>query len=264
MRNGRPFYHFPNFSSEALEELLPGINSSASGRDANFISVYLKQLEILQYANAVVCGIVEREATTSSVIRAVLNSLNDQLIAPVLPMPPAEWKEWFRGIVDPAQEDDDFGQRITDSLLFRCVLEPGEALAPVEIDRNEMRRAPDAWKDVIIHYPKPFVSYLQPTEWNSPVRLEIFDRDLTTFAKTAELVYHCSLLLPRYAFPAGLDIVDKFARIPDWMSRTINANTAVLALKQAMYKGDERLFDALRRMLCGSDREWLLRPGIIK
>jgi hypothetical protein len=73
-------------------------------------------------------------------------------------------------------------------------------------------------------------------------------------------VLHCALLLPRYAFPVGLDIVDKFAHIPDWMSRPVNTHTAVQALKQALDQGDTKLFDALRRLLCGSEREWLLRP----
>jgi hypothetical protein len=71
------------------------------------------------------------------------------------------------------------------------------------------------------------------------------------------------MLLPQYAFPAGLDIVDKFARIPNWMSTPVNTNTVVQALKRALDRDDTRLFDALRRMLCGSGREWLLRPGIM-
>jgi hypothetical protein len=62
----------------------------------------------------------------------------------------------------------------------------------------------------------------------------------------------------------GLDIVDKFAKIPDWISRPVNTRTAVLALRKAMESGDSRLFDSLRRMLCGSSREWLLRPGIYR
>jgi hypothetical protein len=90
----------------------------------------------------------------------------------------------------------------------------------------------------------------------------MFEKDRSNFLPTASLVMHCSLLLPRYAFPVGLDIVDKYAKIPNWMSRPINTNTAVQALKQAMDRGDTKLFDALRRMLCGSQREWLLRPGV--
>ena len=149
-------------------------------------------------------------------------------------------------------------------MLFRCVLEPGEALRPVVVDRNEARRAPEAWKTEIAQYPKPRVSYLQATEWNPPIRVELFPKDHHRFNDVARLVLHCSLLLPRYAFPVGLDIVDKFARIPDWMSRPINTHTAVRAMRTALDHGDDRLFDALRRLLCGSGREFLLRPGIFR
>jgi len=262
MREGVTRFSFPGFSAEAIAGLLPGVRPEPAGRDANFIAVYLRQLQLLEQSTASICGVIEREATTTSVIRKVLDNLEDDVIAPMLSRPPADWKRWFRSIVDPVDEDESLGQRITDSLLFRCVLEPGEALVPVEINRNELRRAPAAWHDVIAHYPSPLVSYLQPSEWGSPIRLETFARDRDKFRSIAELVYHCSLLLPRYAFPAGLDIVDKFAKIPDWMSRPVNTNTAVQALKQAMYRGDEKLFNTLRWMLCGSDREWLFRPGV--
>lgn len=264
MRDGRVRHRFPDFSGTALAELLPPGESAREGRDRNFISVYLHQLQLLERSDAVVCGVIERESTTTSVCRAVLDSLGDDLIRDLLPVPPAEWKKWFRNAVDPSDDDEFEGQRITDSLLFRCVLEPGEALSPIVIDRNEMRRAPEAWKPEISQYPKPFVSYLQVSEWSAPVRIELFSKHRERFSEIAALVLHCSLLLPRYAFPVGLDIVDKFARIPDWMSRPINTHTAVRAMRVALDKGDNRLFDSLRRMLCGSGREFLLRPGIFR
>ncbi|SRR5579883_29664 len=260
MRNGRPLHPFPHFSADALQQLLPTSEPARAGREANFISVYLRQLELLQASTPVVCGVVERQGHTTSVIQATIDTLPEEEIQPLLPMPAAEWKAWFRASIDPRDDEDAEGPRITDSLLFRCVLEPGEALAPVAINRNDMRRAPQAWADKIIQYPQPAVSYLQPTEWNAPIRIEIFAKDLSRFAETARLVLHCALLLPRYAFPVGLDIVDKFAKIPNWMSRPVNTHTAVQALKSALDRGDTRLFDALRRMLCGSEREWLLRP----
>jgi hypothetical protein len=92
----------------------------------------------------------------------------------------------------------------------------------------------------------------------------MFSKDIDRFQVTASLIMHCALLLPRYAFPVGLDIVDKFARIPNWMTRPVNTHTAVQALKRALDTGDTRLFDGLRRILCGSSREWLLRPGITR
>jgi len=264
MKEGVSRFHFPHFSKAAMTEFVPNVSPIPTGREANFVSIYLRQLKMLENSSTSICGVIEREATTSSVIRALLSSLDDQIIAPSLSMPAAEWKKWVLNIVDPHDEDDVLGQRITDSLLLRCTLEPGEALVPVMIDRNEMRRAPDSWKDVIKDYPKPHVSYLQVSEWSAPIRLEIFAKDLSSFKEIARLIFHCSLLLPRYAFPAGLDIVDKFAKIPNWMSRPVNTNTVVQALKNALYKGDQKLFDSLRRMLCGSTREWLLRPGISK
>jgi hypothetical protein len=244
--------------------LLPAQEHGRTGREANFVSVYLRQLELLMASDAVVCGVVERESHSTSVIRQVISSLDDDSIRGLLPLPPEQWKAWFLSSIDPADDEDGQGQRITDPLLFRCVLEPGEALLPVRIDRNELRRAPDAWKDKIGQYPAPFVSYIQPTEWNAPVRIEMFEKDLARFEETASLVLHCSLLLPRYAFPVGLDIVDKFAKIPDWMSKPVNTNTVVQSLKRALDRGDTKLFDSLRRMLCGSQREWLLRPGIYR
>jgi len=264
MREGKVRHRFPDFSDSALNELLPPSEAKRRERDRNFISVHLRQLELLSQSKAVVCGVIERESTTSSVCRAVLDSLDDEIIRDMLPIPPAAWKSWFRKAVDPSDDDEYEGQRITDSLLFRCVLEPGEALLPVPLDRNELRRAPEAWKDVIRNYPKPQVSYLQATEWSAPIRIEMFEKALGAFTETAKLILHCSLLLPQYAFPVGLDIVDKYARIPDWMSRPINTHTTVRALRQALDNGDSRLFDALRRMLCGSGREWLLRPGIYR
>lgn len=261
---GKIKHRFPNFSDSALAELLPG-EPARNGRDRNFISVYLRQLQLLRDSAPIVCGVVEREATTSSVIRSVLDSLADHEIARLLPVPPGQWKKEFLAAIDPGDDPESEGQRITDSLLFRCVLEPGEALKPVAVDRNELRRAPPAWRDdYIAHYPKPFLSYVQVSEWSAPIRLEMFEKDLGSFGQAAALVTHCSLLLPRYSFPVGLDIVDKFAKVPNWMTRPIATYTTVQALKRALDSGDTRSFDALRRMLCGSGREWLLRPGIMK
>ncbi len=259
MRDRKAHRSFPDFTAMSMGELLPG-EAARAGRDTNFISVYLRQLELLNANQAVVCGVVEREGHTTTVMRAILDALKDYEIQAVLPDPPEQWKAWFRSMIDPADDPDAEGPRITDTLLFRCVLEPGEALLPVPINRNDLRRAPGAWKDKIALYPVPWVSYIQVTEWSAPLRVEIFEKDLPRYPAIAALAFHCALLLPRYAFPVGLDIVDKFAHIPNWMSRPVSTNTAVHALKIALDRGDTQLFNALRRMLCGSQREWLLRP----
>lgn len=252
MENNQATYRFPNFSSKAISELLSDQEACREGRNANFISVYLEQLQILNSVDAIVCGVVERESTSTTVCRTLLNHLNDDQIRSLLPYPPAEWREVFIEGIELF--------RISDALLFRCVLEPGEVVLPVPINRNELRRAPEAWKDIIANYPKPWAAYMLPTEWGHPFRIEIFEKDRSRFPEIAKVLMHCALLLPHYAFPVGLDIVDKFAHVPNWMSRPVNTHTIVQTMKRALDSGDSKMFDALRRLLCGSSRDWFLRP----
>ncbi len=253
MDGGQTVAAFPNFSAAAQEVLLPEQERGRDGRDANFIRVYLRQQELLQASQALVCGVVERESQATSVYRELLEHAADHPAVPaLLPKAPVEWVQWFTHMAEHF--------RITDSLLFRCVLQPGEVLLPVEIDRNDKRRAPAAWSADIERYPRPWVSYLLPTEWGQPIRIEVFSRDLDRFPALARLVMHCAWLLPRYAFPVGLDIVDKYAKVPNWMTRPVNTNTAVQALRRALDTGDTTTFNAMRRMLCGSTRDWLFRP----
>jgi hypothetical protein len=255
MEDGRPVAVFPDFSAKALGILLPADEPARLGRDANFIRVYLRQLQLLQQSSAVVCGVVERESQASSVYRQLIEKVIVHPAVPaLLPKSPDDWAQWFVRMAEQF--------RITDSLLFRCVLEPGEVLTPVAIDRNEMRRAPRAWAADIQQYPQPWVSYLLPTEWGQPVRVELFEKNIGDFQGLARLVMHCAWLLPRYAFPVGLDIVDKYAKVPNWMTRPVNTNTAVQALRRAMDAGDTSTFNALRHMLCGSTRDWLFRPKL--
>ena len=142
MYDGRVRHRFPSFSDTALADFLPPEEADRTGRDRNFVSVHLQQLKCLQESSTPVCGVIERESTTTSVCRAVLDSLPDDVIADFLPQPPQQWKTWFRNAIDPSGDEDFEGQRIGDALLFRCVLEPGELLMPVVLDRNELRRAP--------------------------------------------------------------------------------------------------------------------------
>jgi hypothetical protein len=75
------------------------------------------------------------------------------------------------------------------------------------------------------------------------------------------LVIHACRLMPNYAFPAGLDIVDKFAKVPNWMSRPIHSTMAVQLMKRAMDTGNPKMVEAAKRMLCGTTRDWLFRPN---
>jgi hypothetical protein len=243
---------FPPFSPHALDVLVPFKKPRPEGDQAQFIPVYLEQLIRLQNSSATVCGVVERPGHSTTVSVALTEALPDATLAPLINLPPPAWRKSIRK----AMKD----WNIPDTLLLRCVLEEGEATSPVPVDRNELRRAPAKWKQTIAMYPAPYVSFILPSEWAGPVRVELFERSTPQFSEIARFLMHSSMLLPGYAFPVGLDTADKFAKIPNWMGRPVTARMMVSALKRALESGNTKQIDALRHLLCGTQRDFFFRP----
>lgn len=252
--HGQIVVEWPAFNPRALEILLPGVNPLPQGNDAKFIPVYRRQIERLRESKAVVCGVVERPGATTTVTRELVEALADDAIAPHISLPPEQWRKRFFEAVEV------FG--ITDRLLMHCVLLENETTIPIAVDRNEPRKAPAHWRGVIESFPKPHVAFMLPSDRAPPVRWEIFERDLMRVDEIAGLLLHSSKLLPGYAFPVGLDIVDKFAKVPNWMGRPISARLAAEVLRRSMESGDPAIASAVRRLLASSRREWFLRPRI--
>ena len=94
-----------------------------------------------------------------------------------------------------------------------------------------------------------------------PVRLEMNQAAHAQEAQVVSLTYHTARLLPRYAFPAGLDIVDKSAKIPDWMTHAVSrAGAAALMRKAIEYSDDPLVLAQVRRVLAGQPRDFFYRP----
>jgi hypothetical protein len=79
-------------------------------------------------------------------------------------------------------------------------------------------------------------------------------------ARVLRLLYHTSRLLPRYAFPVGLDIVDKYAKVPDWLSRGVSARIAADVLLRALQTGDSNIVAQVRQFLARTPRDFFYRP----
>lgn len=250
---GEPPVPWPEFGPRALAELLPPEDAARTGRDAQFIPVHLRQLQILGASRALVCGVVERPGASLSVTRKLIASLDDHLIQPLLPMPAAQWRGRFDII-------EQHYPMVTDSLLLRLALFPHETTVPVPISRNELRRAPPAWSSIVAQYPEPHVAFFLSSDRSAPVRYELFEKDVPRLDEIASLLLHSSKLLPGYAFPVGLDIVDKFAKVPAWLSRPVAARAAAGLLQRAIATGDDRVVSAVRSLLTAGKREWYLRP----
>jgi hypothetical protein len=73
-----------------------------------------------------------------------------------------------------------------------------------------------------------------------------------------------SRLLPHYSFPVGLDIVDKHAKVPEWMSKQVNVMLQAQLMRKAMETGNPNTIRMARRILSANTRDWLFRPDFKK
>ncbi len=149
---------------------------------------------------------------------------------------------------------------VSDDFLFGCVLAEGEYLTPTQIPKNEVRRARDIWQPVVAQYARPFATLLKTTEVSFPFRVEMNLSGNTQEAKVMRILYHTARLLPRYAFPVGLDIVDKYAKVPDWLSKNVSARIAARVLNRTIAEGDARLVTQVRKLLAHTPRDFFYRP----
>jgi hypothetical protein len=108
------------------------------------------------------------------------------------------------------------------------------------------------------------LTYVGVGEFAPPLRVEFFEEPPAGYDCILRLIVHSCRLMPQYAFPVGLDIVDKFAKIPQWMSSPLNSALAVSVLKKALDSKDPNLIDAAKKMLCGTKRDFLFRPSFKK
>lgn len=149
---------------------------------------------------------------------------------------------------------------ISDDFLFGCVLAAGEYITPVTIPKNQESRARPIWQPVVSHYPKPYATVVKTTEVSFPFRVEMNEAAQAEEKRIMRQLYHTARLLPRYAFPVGLDIVDKYAKVPAWLSRNVSARLAAAVLNRAMAEGDPRLIVQVRQLLAHTPRDFFYRP----
>jgi len=243
--------NFPPFSARGISALLPEGEKNRTGRDAEFVSVYLRLMQILQNSGVNVASVVERASQSTLVSRTLLDHLKTSPVSP--------------GATQLEEAKNKIQQyKVTDSLLFHALLNEGEYLMPIPVDRNTESKRPQHSAHIIANYPLPKVTYLGVGEFAQPIRIEFFDEPPDGYELCLRLVLHSCRLMPNYAFPAGLDIVDKFAKVPDWMSRPISTAMSVQLLKRAIDTGNPKIIEGAKRMLCGTKREWLFRPNFNK
>jgi hypothetical protein len=120
-----------------------------------------------------------------------------------------------------------------------------------------------ALKETDIGFPAVSACYVHISETTEPVRVEFFSGlEGAQDSEAARRVYLYSRLLPRYGFPVGLDIVDKYAHVPAWLTR---AYSKLLKhhLGVSLQRGeisDQEMRRILVQAIYMSHRDWIFRP----
>jgi hypothetical protein len=137
----------------------------------------------------------------------------------------------------------------------RSVSLPNSSLVS-EVDYSPLQSGP-------FGFPKILGSYLKVGDNIEPIRVETFaelgDKQMEESVKR---VYRYSKLLPQYGFPVGLDIADKFAHVPDWLTRAYS-NLIKHHLGVSLQSGeinDAEMRRVLIQTIYMTHRDWLFRP----
>jgi hypothetical protein len=166
----------------------------------------------------------------------------------------------------------------TDSLLLAMLLEPGQYSEPWEIKKYESLHGGkislpgEVGTETVdfshlssedYGFPAVLGCYVHVSETTEPIRIEVFKtlgEDQMTEAVKRTLLY--SRMLPGYGFPVGLDIADKHAHVPNWLTE---AYGKLIRHQLGVSLQSGEISDAqMRRILVQAiymtHRDWLFRP----
>ena len=168
-----------------------------------------------------------------------------------------------------------------DPLLLGMILNPGEMSDPWTVDKyHGLRKGnvclPGESREEVVDFSRlspssnwgfPLITgaYLHVSETTNPVRVEVFSElGESQILEAVRRSYLYSRLLPGYGFPVGLDIADKYAKVPAWMTNGYG-KLIRWQLGVSLQKGE--ISDAdMRRILVQAiyltHRDWLFRPKV--
>jgi hypothetical protein len=166
----------------------------------------------------------------------------------------------------------------TDTLLLAMILEPGQIseswqiskyaglregniALPGEAGTSRVNYAP--LKPGQIGFPSVKGCYIHVSETTEPIRIEVFDElGEDQVIEAARRAYLYSRMLPGYGFPVGLDIADKFAHVPNWLTdaygKLIKHQLGVSL--QSGEISDAQMRQILIQAIYMTHRDWLFRP----
>jgi hypothetical protein len=198
--------------------------------------------------NKAIKGSIDRRVDLVGVVeRASATEVSKVILEKMLHLTP-DVSLKFLGRVVENYRDDAYriarSANFTDPLIFSLVLNAGEYTSFYNAEERYGGFSSDL-KGFKQKLPRISYTHLKPVDNAMAVRVE-FPLVLSEDARVKALskAYEYSRLLPNYAFPIGLDIADKFAKVPGWLveayRRYIMYNFGRLALDKELNEGELR------------------------
>ena len=239
---------FPCFTEELSQELFPFSDQSEwNDQDRHFMSLYQKISQFIDASDVPCVGVIERSAVKKpQVIKYHLEKMAEQKIIS---------KKSAREYLDILYE-----RYLSDRVIFSILLKAGEWIEPAVINpQGDEGKWPNEWKSIIRHFPDALTSYVKSSEDGEPFRVQMTENQKFD-DWIGDLLVNTARLLPSYNFPVGLDIVDKFAKVPAWMSKGIKGQHAKVLMLKALETGDPSAINFARRIIAAKGRDWMFRP----
>jgi hypothetical protein len=239
---------FPTFTKFAVENMLPFYNKNKLNAEArHFINVYLEALNSIKKSKFPTYGIVETSNSAPYIKNLLFSYKSKGTIS----------EKDFKNTLSTIKK-----YKITDSHLLEIILQSGQAIKPLEVKKQIKGfsvTSGSAWEDKMDSFPSVHIGYIKVNDHSAPIRIESLNQS-KNLIKDYEYILATARLLPNYGFPVGLNVVDKFAKIPNWMSKASRKYYATHLLKQAIRSKDQNTISLAVKILSKKVRSWRNRP----
>ena len=171
---------------------------------------------------------------------------------------------WNTDRVSDGSKDGDIALKVFENYmlgdpnLFDLILDEGEYIVPIQVTKqiwDKYKSLEYIYRNLFKSMPEPFVTYLKTSEFRKPIRVETLNvRD--SFDDDIDLVFHSAKMLPEYAFPLGLDTVDKLAKVPSWMKNSLKNAYQMRMLRAVIDSGNKEWIELGLKSLIPNRNGW--------
>ena len=254
--------HAPNFNLDIFKNK----DKDEEKKIRTFLPLYCELANYVKNSKIPIYGVVERSVNVSPgiVTRAMIGELyQTRERKNVINERNFNWS-WNTDRVSDGSKDGDIALKVFENYmlgdpnLFDLILDEGEYIVPIQVTKqiwDKYKSLEYIYRNLFKSMPEPFVTYLKTSEFRKPIRVETLNvRD--SFDDDIDLVFHSAKMLPEYAFPLGLDTVDKLAKVPSWMKNSLKNAYQMRMLRAVIDSGNKEWIELGLKSLIPNRNGW--------